>query len=86
MTDQDLINELANHIEDTTDHHVRREEHGVVIDGDFEMFGGPDVKAEITRFFTSRMDVESYSVGVTAPAGSLTGPMVVDEISTVPNA
>lgn len=87
MTDQELINDLAEYIEANTEYDdVTREEHGVVVNGEFEMFGPQELKAEVSSFFAQRMSVSGYSVGVVAPAGSLTGNFVVDKIEEVPNA
>lgn len=85
MTPDEIIHDLAAHLEASTDHEIRTEEHGVVVEGDFEMFGAPDVKAEITRFMTREHAVSSYTVGVQTPAGSLTGPLIVDEIEVSPH-
>lgn len=82
----DITTALAVHLESETDHDVTAKAHSVVIDGDFEMFGGAELKGEISAFFARRMDVSAYTVSVEAPPGELTGSMVVEDIEVVPNA
>lgn len=88
-TESDVIDALAQHLEATTDYEIETEEHGVIVNGDFQMFDDPDradVDAEVTRFFGQRMDVSGYSVSVITPAGETTGNFIIDQIQVVPNA
>lgn len=82
-TKADIIQSLADYLDERVEHEVEVEEHGVVVHGDYELFGAKDSKMHAASFFAQELAVASYSTGVVTSAGETTGPFVVDKLSFI---